>query len=82
MRNFKEYRKFRGGKWWYVRNYESNQEEYFWFHESECSDFPEFDGLFMDDISTAYWDSWFSYDRGHSYYGWKGMEESPTEDWK
>ncbi len=80
MRNFKWYRKMKGGKWWYVRSYRF-EEEYFWFHETECDEFPEHDGLFMDNVSTAYWGSWLSYDRGHSYIGWEYMENTPTENW-
>lgn len=78
MRNFKWYRKFKGGKWFYVRHW-YNTEDFFWFHESECPEYPEYDGLFMDDMSTAYF-GW-GYDRSHPYYGWKDMETTPTEQW-
>lgn len=80
MRDFKWYRKLKGGKWWYVQAY-GFRDEYFWFHESECDYFPEHDGFHMDDTATAYWGSWFSYERCHSYYGDKDMENNPTEDW-
>ncbi|HDG1611301.1 TPA: hypothetical protein PFD71_003191 [Vibrio cholerae] len=78
LTNFKWYRKSQGGKWWLVKSYD-NPHTKFWISEKYAPSFPEFDGLFMEDIGCAYWDSWFSYERGHSFYGWPHMENDPTE---
>lgn len=76
LRNFKWYRKMKRGKWWYVKHYDSlNYIKKLWMHDTDTVDFPESDGLIMDNIGFFY----IRRGVGFSFYGWRGMQETPTE---
>lgn len=78
LRNFKWYRKMKGGKWWWVKHdFRKTTPEYYWMWSGDTISFPEWDGLYSDDTGS------FSTKSGFycPYYGWEDMQNTPTESY-
>ena len=74
FRKYKWFRKLHKGNWYKVKEYETHT--FIWVHDVEISVFPEFDGLFMENIGSCVYKGKYT-----SFYGWSEMTSKPTESY-